>query len=176
MDKEKIGKMFGSIFEALASAEKDETDKEFGVVIQELVNLDLKDMEDYDAWINYKLSNILERVIDGINSDIEDADKLYKLYPLYKNYQFIDNNLLYFIKGIEGSCCSADKTRWLIQSYREYILTGAIPNMTIEERCYWKPKFGTGEQWMELCEGIVGLLYGEPKKYFDSMKELFKEE
>ena len=54
-----------------------------------------------------------------------------------------------------GNVCCMDCGRWIANQYLQYTLDGTIPDMEIDEHCYWKPAFGTGEQWMTLCSAIT---------------------
>jgi len=126
---------------------------------------ELKNMEHYDVFIKYPLNCVLREVVAGLNPEITDQHILLKLSFVYNKYNYFENNLAHLISSKEGGGCSIDKSRWIIQRYRDYIVEGTIPDMTIEEKCYWKPAFGTGEQWMLFCKGLAELYCGNPKEY-----------
>lgn len=106
----------------------------------------------------------------------QHGNLMYKLTDLVMNYGFFDNNLSELIKKKEGSACSVDKSRWLIRRWVKWMLKDEMPDMTIEEKCYWKPHFGTGEQWIDYIEGLSSLLYGKPEKYIIALDTLDQEE
>lgn len=173
--EDKMKNAFAAIFDSLCDAENDSIKKDFADKIDDMIksNHMIKDMENFDVFINYKLDNILRFLVNELNPGI-DRDKAQRLYFLYRHYQYLDSNLSGFVKTKEGSGCSVDKSRWLIKRYREYILDEKLPDMEREERCYWKPKFGTGQEWMDLCDGLVRLYYGNPEKYLKSLNALIQ--
>ena len=174
MENKDIKNVLGSIFDALINSQETETKEEFGNQINTLINskYDLKNMENYDLFIKYPLGNTLRTIVAGLNTEITDRHKLSKLNFIYNNYNFIDSSLSHLISDKEGGACSVDKSRWIIKRYRDYIVDGIVPNMTIEEKCYWKPHFGTGEQWMLFCKGLMDMYYGNPKEYLLSLMGL----
>ena len=174
MGNKEIKNVLSSIFDGLINAEESETKKGFSDKIESLVNskYDLKDMEEYDVFIKYPLGNVLRAVVAGLNPEITDRNKISKLFFIYDNYNYIDRSLANLISEKEGGGCSVDKSRWIIKMYREYIITGVIPNMEIRDKCYWKPRYGTGEQWMFFCGGLMNLYHGDPKEYLLSLMSL----
>lgn len=173
MKNDDIKQAIGAMFDALISGSDNEAKENYGDKIKELAKIEhLKDMEDYSCLIEFKIDEILRQVVSELNKEVTDRNKIFELYFLYKNYQYIDNNLSNLVRKKEGSSCCVDKSRWLIKRYREYILNGTIPDMTINEKCYWKPHFGTGQQWMNLCEGLDHFYCGNPSKYLQSLNEL----
>lgn len=59
-----------------------------------------------------------------------------------------------------------DVGRWIANQYLKYLLTKRLPDLSIDdENTYWKPDFGTAQQWMDLCEGIMLLRFGNPRSF-----------
>lgn len=174
MNENDIKNVISALFDSFTKIEDEEAINVLGDKLDKLINsgYDLKDMEYFDVLIKYKLDNALRVLIGKLNPEVTDSHKLYKLYFLYNHYSYLDNSLSNFISQKEGRACCVDKSRWLIKKYKEYILEGKIPDMTIDEICYWKPHWGTGQQWMNLCEGLLNFYYGISQLYFDSLKEL----
>lgn len=171
-----IKNVIETLFDGLKKSTNEEIDRDYGQRIKEVVSTNIElfqDLEKFNVFINYKLDNILEVCIAEANPSI-DSNKIEKLCFLYKNYNFIEYNLEFLIKKYEGWICSADKTRWLVDRYHEYIVKDAIPDMNRSEKCYWKPCFGSGELWMNFCESLFDLYYGQPQKYLEITKELMK--
>lgn len=161
------------------SKDKEENIKrKYREIIDDILDLnsgiDLKNIEKYNAFVSTEIDDILKVVVSSLNSDISSRDKIDKLYLLYKHYDYLKNNIERLISAKESFRCSADKSRWLLNGYKDYIINGSIPNMDIEEKCYWKPKFGSGITWMRFCDGLLKLYYGNPEKYLRIMKELIK--
>ena len=84
----------------------------------------------------------------------------------------MERNIKKLIVLKEGSPCSADKSRWILRSYKNFLIGGTIPDMGDKKECYWKPEFGTGEKWMEFCESLVWLHSGNPERYLLALESL----
>lgn len=174
MSGEEIENAFTFILNALIKSDIDDVEENYGKKIKELVKSKyqlLKDVEYFDVYVNYQLDKIFRIFVKELYPDAEN-NKIQKLFFLYRNYDYIENNIRNLIKNKDGWPCSADKSRWLMQSYKKYILENVVPDMTIEEKCYWKPTFGTGQQWMDFCDGLFSLYCGHPVKYLKSFYSL----
>lgn len=163
-----------AIFNSSINIEKEELEKSLGDVFDKVVSShpSLKDMETFDSLVRYKTDNILTFLVGKLNPEIKDIFKICELSFLYLYYDYLNNHLSKIIEQKEGTTCCVDKSRWLIEQYRNYILNNTIPNMQKEKKCYWIPGFGTGQQWMNLCDGLVALYYGKPLIYLKTIKEL----
>ena len=64
----------------------------------------------------------------------------------------------------DSSACCMDCGRFIANAYVKYALDGTLPDMSIGERCYWKPEFGSAEAWMEFCEAVVRFERGHDAK------------
>ena len=140
--------------------------------IQSSGNIDLKDFENFDIMVKYKIEQVLEVMVKKLNPEAEDWVQTDNLTIIYNNYGFISRNLESVIIEKEGSACSADKSRWLINNYRNYLSNNIIPDMTIDTNCYWKPQFGTGEIWMKFITSLISLYYGCPEEYLQISSKL----
>lgn len=173
-DKE-IEKGLNAIFESIFISEKKKAEDLYGELVGKLIDKHgdyVKDAEHFDILVNYGIEQVLELYIQRLLGSEINEDNVWKLLFFYKQYSFLENNITKLIVKKEGSPCSADKSRWILRSYREYIISGNLPNMEIGERCYWKPRFGTAQEWMDFCEALELLHYGNPEKYFVSIKAL----
>ncbi|WCF11712.1 hypothetical protein NDS46_30670 (plasmid) [Paenibacillus thiaminolyticus] len=165
--------ILSSLFDSLTADSEKEVIASFGEEIESLIDSkpELKDPETYNIFVNHKVDDILGVLVHKL-MPIDDPYQQSKLYFLYKHYCLISNNLTKVICQKEGFACAVDKSRWVITQYQKYILEGKLPDMTIHEKCYWKPRSGTGKQWIDLCEGLYSLYQGNPEPYLLAMKEM----
>lgn len=176
---EELAKGFEDLFKSILASEKQETEDLYGDLIEKLIIENkglIKDAEDFDILVNYQIDRILEVYLEKELSEelkkIQDNRKLYDVLFLYKNYGFLERSIRELIVLKEGSPCSADKSRWILQGFREFLINGTLPSMIIEEKCYWKPRFGSAEEWMEFCNSLIHLHYGKPGRYLMALKNL----
>jgi len=97
-----------------------------------------------------------------------------------KHYDFFKRQLSMLVDAGHGtSVCRVDCARWLIKEYIKYSESrnsnkAYTPNMVIDDKCYWKPCFGNGDDWMELCESIELLYWGQVDKFYDIRSRLLQ--
>lgn len=175
LDDNKIKKGLDAIFESMLISERQKAEDLYGELVGKLMDEHsdyVKDAEHFDILVNYGVEQAIELYIQRLLKDEINEDNIWKLLFFYKQYGFLENNITKLIVQKEGSPCSADKSRWILKSYREYIIDGTLPNMTVGEKCFWKPRFGTAQEWMDFCQALEWLYYGNPKEYFISIKAL----
>lgn len=168
-------KAIGCIVEGLLSSAKKETEDVYGELVDKILAKNegrIKEASKFDILVNYSLDLALDNYIEKIFTNTITGLSFDKIALLYKYYGFVNRNVEELVIRMEGSSSCADKSRWLLRQYEEFLKTKAIPDMTIDEKCYWKPGFGTGEQWIEFCESLMYLYYGNPERYFKAFSSL----
>lgn len=99
-----------------------------------------------------------------------EREKFNKLVFLMEDYGFIERQIKAVYITKIGSSCSTDVSRWLLQRYRDYILTGEIPEKF--EESYWTPEAGTLTEWLDFIETIPGLYYGRDIELFIEKRQV----
>ncbi|HDR7922569.1 hypothetical protein [Bacillus paranthracis] len=174
--KKDFESMMSNMLQALANSTNNEMVRKYNQEIQTTIlkyEKFLKDPSSFDSLINHELSEILEVCVLNLYPELE-GNSFYRMSFLYQHYQFIELHLENFIEQAEGSPCSTDKAKWIIENYRAFIISEEIPTFKVEKKDWWKPKFGTGEQWMNLCDSLQGLYYGKPIKYLGAIQALME--
>ena len=162
--------IFNSLFDEDKAMEKD-LESIFNKVVNSKRNF--KDMELFNIFLMDRIDDALRILVGRLNPDSDrNKGKFNRLHFIYTNYGFLKSNLVFVVSQREGDACCVDKTRWLINAYRDYILEDILPDIKIGEKCYWKPGFGSGKQWMDFCDGLVHLYYGRPLQYLETIREL----
>lgn len=121
----------------------------------------------YNSVIKYRLDNILTEIIMVYYQT--DITKAYKISKIYNNYNLFEQNIRSIIIHNEGNCCCADKSRYIINCYIKNILEKEV---LWEEKKYYIPKIGTSSQWMEFCQSIHELIYGQPENFISKVNEM----
>ena len=135
-------------------------------IVEQYKHLNLKEPEYFEMLTDIELeskSRILSKVI-VYNFNIEDEHKQFILQNYFMRTKFICNHLENLIIRLNGSMCSFDKVRWLINSYLDYILTSNIP--VVEERKFWIPSKGDISLWFNFITSILKLYDGDSDEYF----------
>lgn len=178
INEENIAKAFSDIFNNLLEEDKRKTKNLYGELVENLIkeNKDsIKNADDFNVLVNYQIKKVLEYYLYELFKDeIQNNSNVYSILFLYINYGFLERNIKNVIIVKEGNCCCADKTKWVLESYEKFLVDGTLPNMTQEEGCYWKPSFGESQEWMNFCQGLKKLHYGEPNEYLIALSSLIK--
>ncbi|QHW35803.1 hypothetical protein GZH47_33465 (plasmid) [Paenibacillus rhizovicinus] len=169
MDKEKkeIGNVINGLFGAF-EAESDAKNADWiRSVTQEYHYLDLNNPEKFSLLLTMAVRDKADALMRHALPSIVPADlnrKLkHKVEFAFLHYDFIARHLKSIILKFEGHGCSTDKTRWLIDSYVKYIISGDLP--LIEEKKYWHPACGEVADWMAWIDTMGDLYYGNVERY-----------
>ena len=98
-----------------------------------------------------------------------------KISFIYQHYDFLNHQVKGLVDLEMGMC--ADKSRWLIQRYLNYVLTGEKVNIPITEEPahkYWHPDFGSADEWYEFMESIEEFYYGNVTRFLKAYEVLSK--
>ncbi len=114
-----------------------------------------------------KLEDIIEQCLE---STIENCDVTIK--EIYLNFDFYECHIRNFIVMKEGHCCCADKSKFIIKSYIDYIKTGEYPIFNKDK--YSVPKFGDSQFWIKYIKALTRLLHGKIDDYLFCYKEIFE--
>lgn len=127
----------------------------------------IEDAETFNVLVNYQSKQILEIYVKDLLGKELEEEKLEEMTFLYLNYGFMEANVNDLIERREGTLESIDKTRWVLQQYKEFIVNKELPNMNQEhqEDFLSKPNFGAGEDWIEFCKSLSELFQGKPWRY-----------
>lgn len=174
INEEQLQNLLLNVFDVLLSSEKERRNVSYRNVINQIKDqFPLDSAEKFNILFMFELDQILDMAIKNALPDVSEKNKNNLIF-LYKNYEFIENQLEWLIKQREGIACVNDKTRWLLHHYAKFQLDGAALDMTISEKCFWKPKFGTGEHWLSFIDGIQAMYYGKNNVFFEKITSLLQ--
>jgi hypothetical protein len=163
------------IFEALSDSFQQESNMKHVEWIQNIKNeyhyLDIEKPEKFSLLISITLEDQANTLIRTILSHINiEYNKKYKLEFTYLQYDFIVHHLKSVILEFEGSDCSTDKTRWLIDTYSEYLISDTLP--IINKTNYWHPSCGETIDWMIWIDSMYEFYYGKIEEYLLSKENI----
>ncbi|MEJ1517893.1 hypothetical protein R3O67_32495 [Bacillus cereus] len=153
---------------ALSDAFRKESEQKYAAwaesIVKEYHYLDIQKPEEFSLLLSQTLDEQADLLVRIALSHIDmDSKKKHKLEFIYLQYQFIERHLESIILPFEGHGCSTDKTRWLIDTYVKYLISGNLP--TVEEKKYWHPKRGEVCDWVEWIDSMYNLYYGKFEQY-----------
>lgn len=133
----------------------------------------LMNPEHFSLYVTYK-NDMMERVLMKTVLAKQQLDRertytsaqLYALSNVYTDYKFYESQIRSIIEDYEGHACCADKSRYLMKAYMDYIITGQLPDFG-ERSDYRIPTLGSPKAWMNVLERCGHLQSGQ----FDHYKE-----
>lgn len=159
------------IFQALLDADRAEITANHSTALEKMrTHLPLGQKEELASLLSH-VDTALENLVLAAHPEVPTANA-HHLTFLYLHYGFLEPLVRHLIKTKEGPACCGDKSHWLLNAYDTYLVHGTIPDMTIGEKVFWKPHFGTADQWIALIEGIEHLHCGNPTPYLASLQAL----
>jgi len=117
-------------------------------------------VEAYNVLVIYPINQAMNQLLKE-----EYKDNHYSATEIFLDYSFYSSSIEYLIVKKEGSACSCDKSRWLLGKYLTFLKIGELPDLTIDEKCYWKPAFWGGQEWMDFIASLHRLKNGSPEDY-----------
>lgn len=176
MEEGNIKEAIKLIIESLTKKEELLFNEEIEESIKALVlsDLKIKDIERFHLYVEDKADTILKRIVMEMYPEVFDRQKLYNLAFVYRNYAYLKLNIENVLIENEGRSCCADKSRWIIKKYINYILSNEIPPKRESDDSYWMPRVGSGEQWVFFCNSLVKLYYGKPQDYIKALYDFKK--
>jgi len=119
----------------------------------------ISDLSLINLFIIHRLDNILSEVFDD------------EIATILINYNFFQYNINFFIEAVEGSCCVADKTRYILRQYVKSRLEDKPFRITKrKEGEFWKTGLWIEDyspKWKKLIEAMRDFLYGHPNSYLN---------
>lgn len=126
---------------------------------------ELNKPEVFHTMAIFPLNMMLEQVAAQFHEPAQIKDK-YKASFIYLHYDFMEHNIETLLKTItKTSCCITDKSRFLLEQFLKYSITGDVPDFKPDPKHYEIPKFGTPSEWMDYCDGVYYLYHGRLTQY-----------
>lgn len=160
----------------------DDSNKESERLIQDSLKklkesgFSLSSPSDFNCMVAYRIRACLFQLAsnfhDPVDKDIKDTNK-----PdfIFANYSFLEDHIQHLCK-IKENNDSSDYSKSILDMYLIYSLTGSIRVFDREVEYKFCPRFGTFKEWMNFCDSLYYLYYGNPKTYFECYKTLLKSE
>ncbi|WP_368263266.1 hypothetical protein [Clostridium disporicum] len=174
MDKN-VEQCLTNLFGALTAKSEEEAMDLFAEAINNINESKkrINNPEHFNIFINHKLNKGIGLLANTLHEPSVCKDKG-KPNFIYQHYDFLENNIRNLCVLREGSSCCADKSRYILKMYLNYSITGEIPHFNPENEKYWIPNFGDNEMWMNYCDGLYKMHYGNPEEYFKAYKALME--
>lgn len=166
-----IKKALDSLYNAIQSDYEEKYADWLKNTFKEYEHLNIKNPEEYSLLKSITLDEQAYLLAQEATSHLEiDEKKRHKILFVYLLYDFIERHLEKFIMEHEGVIYSTDKTRWLINTYVEYLVYGKVPVIDREE--FWHPMNLEIMDWINWIDSMSELYYGDEKAYIATKEKL----
>lgn len=158
-----VEKNLEKLMESLATAlSKENLPNDFDEIVDELKQTYIcKNAETASTCLFFKIEKFEDQLVKQLMPKYENVPRknLWKLEYLWQHFSQVEHYVSSFVEKFEGCCCSVDKGRWLLNKYMNYLIKEEIPDMKKKEKEYWKPSFGTFEEWYKFIDGYIESRY-----------------
>ena len=151
------------VFQCLVKDIEQNNDMRTGPVVDSICKCypKVRDIEAFHALIGYQLDEIKMRAMLAKTADIKTPQQREAYYFWEEIYRTV-GNLVMDIRTRWGRTdayvCCFDIGRYIANCYLRYCVDRKLPDLSDPDgQCYWKPEFGTAQEWMDLCDGIVAM-------------------
>ena len=110
-----------------------------------------------------------------------EARKGTKLANAYLFYEVIRMSVMGLVKDVwrrndrpYTDVEPVEVASYVTGSYIQFCKNASLPDMKLSNPGTQAPDFGTAQEWMELCEGVVAQCQGEPLTYLEKLKPFEK--
>lgn len=134
-------------------------------------DIELDDPDNFNHFINFKLNRAVELLANNIHEQSTCIDKN-KPNFIYANYSFLESHIEKLCATREGSSCCADKSRYILNMFLKYSINGKIPCFDPNLEKYWIPNFGDNMMWIDYCDSLYDLYYGNTESYLKAYNNL----
>lgn len=149
--------------------------KEADDILEMMENLpyDFRNPDIFNTMFMFPIEQVFDAIAKGLcGSKSPEVKDSFKPQFVFIQYGFLSANISKLVATrMNSSACSSDVSRTILSMYLRYALTGEIPETDYEEH-YWLPKFGENKEWMEFCDGLYKLYYGNPELYLKAYGKL----
>jgi len=162
MEKDKIKEVLNGMFDNI---EKKQIELYYSL-IDKKCPVNITDIEEFYFGLIYPFEEYISGLVRSEISNNRDV------VFIFQNSQFIENHFVKLIETIEGSACSADKSRTILKRLFDFYKNGNKINFDYtQEYTFHLPKivFKTHENIIEFYEGLKNLYYGNNEKYLKAL-------
>ena len=155
---ESIKEMIDTLIENLAAdnAVSENISKNLEIIKEKMKEKDIFDAESIYYLLGFTIDDYKESILEYF-LPIGDFDvpTQYKILTVYKDYADISSFLKSFIRKYENFGASADKSRWLIDNYLNWLYSCGENYNELDNNDDYRPGFGTAEDWIYFIDSYI---------------------
>lgn len=171
MDDQSMQSALTQLLEALVTQEEragDEAIRALGPELQEVVR---EGPEAFEERVLMPWEELINASVRSAFPDIA-SEQSRRLAFLYLHADFMHHHLERLFQRFEGLFACSDKTRWVLQCYQDWLVTGVQASWPPDDRKYWHPKTESLEFWLGVCAHLDRLYYGHPDAFLGDLQTL----
>lgn len=155
---ESIKEMIDTLIENLAAdnAVSENMSKNLEIIKEKMKVKDIFDTESIYYLLGCTIDDYKESILKYF-LPIGDFDvpTQHKILTVYKDYADISSFIKSFIRKYENFGASADKSRWLIDNYLNWLYSCGENYNELDNNDDYRPGFGTSEDWIYFIDSYI---------------------
>lgn len=154
---------------ALADTLEREGEERFSEVLDTLVKqypTDKVNVEDFATLISFDILERLGRA--AATRYFPEAKDNFRLMYFIQNYLMLERILKRVFDSVPQTYTNtADCARWVLRRYERFVRTGQRPDDNSVKTEPFYPGFGDMDEWLQLCDAMLLLPYGDVARYLN---------
>ncbi len=171
IDDQSMQSALTQLLEALVTQKERAGDEAIGSLGPELQAAICEGPESFEEQVLMPWEELINASVRSAFPDIT-SDQSSRLAFLYLHADFMEHHLERLFQRFEGLFACADKTRWVLQCYQDWLVTGIHASWPPDDRKYWHPKTESLEFWLGACSHLERLYYGYPDMFLEDLQTL----
>lgn len=133
-----------------------DTSKNLEIIKERMKEKDIFNAESVYYLIGFIIDDYKESILKHfIPIGDFDISTQYKILTVYKDYADISSFIKSFIRKYENFGASADKSRWLIDNYLNWLYSCGENYNKLDNNDDFRPEFGTAEDWINFIDSYI---------------------
>lgn len=126
------------------------------IIKEKMKSKDIFDAESIYYLLGFTVDDYKESILRYFLPIVDfDIPTQYKILTVYKDYADISSFLKSFIRKYENFGASADKSRWLLDNYLNWLYSCGENYNELDNNDDYRPGFGTAEDWIDFIDSYI---------------------
>lgn len=146
----------------------EDTAKNLEIIKEKMKSKDIFDAESVYYLLGFIIDDYKESILNYFLPIGDfDVSTQHKILTVYKDYADISSFIKSFIRKYENFGASADKSRWLIDNYLNWLYSCGENYNELDNNNDFRPGFGTAKDWIDFIDSYIDNRHTFSEKFYE---------
>lgn len=168
---ESIKETIDTLIENLTTGDavSENTSRNLEIIKEKMKEKDIFDAESIYYLLGFIIDDYKESILNYFLSIGDfDVSTQHKILTVYKDYADISSFIKSFIRKYENFGASADKSRWLIDNYLNWLYSCGENYNELDNNDDYRPGFGTAKDWIDFIDSYIDNRHTFSEKFYET--------